>query len=76
MLSFIPQGRFLPGRVIVEKLISLKHSMPENISQHCLGANSYIGRGKTRYRGRLGIFLNLIYAALVNLIVPIMKKNC
>lgn len=44
MLSFISQGRFLPGRVIVEKLIPLKHSVPENISQHCLGASSYIGK--------------------------------
>lgn len=40
MLSFIPQGRFLPGLVIVQKLISLKSCVPEDISQRCLGASA------------------------------------
>lgn len=39
MLSFIPQGRFLPQLVIVQKLISLKLRVPEDISQHCLRAS-------------------------------------
>lgn len=40
MLSFLPQGRFLPGLVIMKKLISLKSRVPEDISQHCLGASA------------------------------------
>ncbi len=40
MLFFIPQGRFLPGLVIVQKLISLKPCVPEDITQRCLGASA------------------------------------
>ena len=45
MLSFIPQGRFLPGLVIVQKLISLKPYVPEDISQRCLEANAVHKKG-------------------------------
>ena len=76
MLSFIPQGRFFPGLVIVQKLISLKPSVPEDISQRCLRANAVHKNGPHVLPfGRWGIFFNLTYAALVNLIIPIMKRN-
>lgn len=45
MLSFIRQGRFLPGLVILQKLISLKPCAPEDISQRCLGANAIHKKG-------------------------------
>lgn len=45
MLSFIPRGRFLPGLVIVQKLISLKPHVPEDISQRCLRANAVHKKG-------------------------------
>lgn len=45
MLSFIREGRFLLRLVIVQKLISLKPCVPEDISQRCLGANAIHKKG-------------------------------
>lgn len=75
--SFIPEGGFLPGLVIVQKLITLKLCVPEDISQRCLGAN-VVRKGLTCcFFWRWKVLLNLIVnAALVNLIIPIMKRNC
>lgn len=64
-------GQILAGASYRAKIDFPKTCVPEDISQRCPGANAVHKKRAPRVAaGRWGIFFNLIYAALVNRIIP------